>query len=251
MVALLVKVAVAAARWMTSEQAEVHATPLLSIIIPTFNEALNIQFFLQQLQTLRGVACCEIIIADGGSQDETVTLAAPFVDQIVTAEAGRARQMNAGSAVANGRWLVFLHADTFFPANIKMWLSALEKSPHQWGFFPVRLSGDHFLFRMIERGISLRSRWSKIATGDQAIFIKNDFFQQLGGYPDLLLMEDVALSKCLRQHSHPLIFDQPVTTSSRRWEKKGIVKTVFLMWLLRTAYFFGASPKVLARIYYG
>jgi rSAM/selenodomain-associated transferase 2 len=236
---------------MTSGQADSYAAPLFSIIIPTFNEAPTIHFFLQQLQALRSADCCEIIIVDGGSSDNTVSLATPFVDQVIAAEAGRACQMNAGASVAAGRWLLFLHADTFFPATIKTELLQLSESTYKWGFFPVRLSGEHFLFRVIERAISWRSRLSKVATGDQAIVVEKDLFKEAGGYADLLLMEDIALTKHLRQHASPWVFDQPVITSSRRWEKNGIVKTIFLMWLLRAAYFFGASPRVLARIYYG
>lgn len=223
---------------------------LVSIIIPTLNEAQSIRYCLKRLQSIRDRGC-EIIVSDGGSSDGTASGIAAFTDHIVESSQGRARQMNAGSAVASGKWLLFLHADTLLPDNIDQWLEQLKTSNDQWGFFRVLLDGESVLFRMIENAINLRSSLTRVATGDQCLFVRRKLFSEGGLYPDIPLMEDVALSKNLRKSSRPMIWNMPVTTSSRRWQKKGVFKTIVLMWGLRLAYFLGVSPKRLYKIYYG
>ncbi|MDG1772854.1 MAG: TIGR04283 family arsenosugar biosynthesis glycosyltransferase [Oceanicoccus sp.] len=223
---------------------------LLSIIVPTLNEAETITATLQPLQMLRNQGC-EIIIADGGSDDHTAEQAAPWVDQLVVTEKGRARQMNAGADLAQGRWLLFLHADTLLTANFSSFLISLASTEKQWGFFSLSLTGRHIFFRVIETAINLRSRLTSIGTGDQCLFVKKALFLQLGRFPEIALMEDVSLCKTLRQHSSPWVCIDKVLTSSRRWEQHGILKTVGLMWRLRLAYFLGASPDRLVKIYYG
>jgi len=154
--------------------------------------------------------------------------------------------MNAASAQARGDWLVFLHADSRLPDN---WQDQLRRS-NQWGFFPVKLSDEHWQLRIVESLINLRSRLSKVATGDQGLYFRRSFFEELGGYPDIPIMEDVAISKLARQKTTPSIGAYPVMTSSRRWQQHGIIKTVLLMWSLRLAYFLGVDPVRLHRIYY-
>lgn len=221
-----------------------------SIIIPTLDEGDIIAAALMPLQELRR-AGHEVVLADGGSRDGTVALATPFVDRIVTAPRGRARQMNAGAAAASGNWLLFLHADTSLPAEAdRIVAEALSRTPRHWGRYDVRLTGAHPLLRVIETMMNLRSRATGIATGDQAIFVKRDLFEHVGGFPDQALMEDIALSRRLKQYDAPLCLRARVSTSSRRWEQDGILRTMLLMWRLRLAYFLGADPRHLVRRYY-
>jgi rSAM/selenodomain-associated transferase 2 len=158
--------------------------------------------------------------------------------------------MNAGAAAAGGGVLLFLHADTRLPSGaVEAVLDGLEQSGRGWGFFAVRLSGAHPALRVVERMMGMRSRFTAIATGDQTIFVRRDWFQRVGGFPEQPLMEDVALSARLRRLGPPLFLRQRVTTSSRRWETRGIARTVLLMWRLRLAYWRGADPVRLAERY--
>ena len=222
----------------------------LSIIIPVLNEAQGIAGALGSLAKLRE-AGHEVIVVDGGSGDGTPALAAPGSDRVLDSEPGRARQMNAGAAEATGHVLVFLHADTRLPEDALHQLKAFSDSKRQWGRFDVRLSGRRWLFRLIGVMINLRSRLTGVCTGDQAQFVRRGLFEALGGFPDIPLMEDVALSKRLKDHSRPYCIASPVTTDSRRWEKHGPWRTVFLMWRLRWDYWRGVTPEVLVRRYYG
>ena len=190
------------------------------------------------------------IVADGGSRDDTRHIARPLCDRVLHAARGRARQMNAGAAAARGEVLLFLHADTRLPCGwIRMVRDALGHRGREWGRFDVRLDGAHPMLRVVERAMNLRSRLSGIATGDQAIFVTRGAFRRAGGFPDIGLMEDVALSRRLRARSRPACVRAAVTTSSRRWESNGIVRTIVLMWRLRLEYAFGADPERLARRY--
>lgn len=223
----------------------------LSIIIPTLNEAAAIAATLAPLQALRH-AQHEVIVVDGGSDDATAAIAATAADRVVTAARGRARQMNAGAALATREALLFLHADTALPADCAELIGAgMRRTRRRWGRFDVRLSGAPPLLRVIETAMNLRSRVSGIATGDQAMFVERALFEQVGGFPDQPLMEDIALSRLLKRRGRPLCLRARVVTSSRRWETRGIVRTVLLMWRLRLAYFCGADPRRLARHYDG
>lgn len=218
--------------------------PRLSIIIPTLNESGHIGELLAQLQHPQ----IEVIVVDGGSNDATVSLAANSVAQVLDAPKGRAVQMNCGAARARGEWLWFLHADSSLSAPLAQYLSAIDGAG-QWGFFPVRLSGKGLVLRMIEKAIAWRSCLSRVATGDQGIFVNRELFTGLGGYAEQPLMEDVALCKALRRVARPAIPRLPLQTSSRRWEQRGVWRTVLLMWRLRFLYFLGANPAWLARQY--
>jgi len=223
----------------------------ISIIIPTLDEARHIGPALSALQDLRR-AGHEVIVTDGGSMDGTPTLAQEFADRVIDAPRGRARQMNAGAATASGTLLLFLHADVRLPANAAAMLDRVcAQSQHQWGRFDVRLSGAAPLLRCIETMMNCRSRLTGIATGDQAMFVTHALFAAVGGFPDLALMEDIALSRTLKRHGAPLCLRDRVLVSSRRWEQRGVLATVALMWRLRLAYFFGADSAKLARRYYG
>jgi rSAM/selenodomain-associated transferase 2 len=221
----------------------------LSIIVPTLNEAPNIESALRALAPLRAQGH-EVIVVDGGSQDFTVQLASPLADIVLSASRGRAAQMNVGVHEARGDVLLFLHADTRLPADAdKHVLQGLADGRLVWGRFDVRIAGRHPLLILIARTMNLRSRLTAICTGDQAIFVRREVLIRLGGYPDIDLMEDVALSRILRRVSRPLCLRTPVTTSGRRWESRGVWQTMLLMWWLRLRYFFGTSPARLVRIY--
>lgn len=222
----------------------------LSIIVPCLNEAQQIEASLLALQPLR-LRGHEIIVCDAGSTDNTQALASPLCDIFLPADKGRALQMNAGAAQASGDVLCFLHADTHSPQDLDTHIfQALQQSRRVWGRFNIRLSGQHFAFRLIERLINLRSRISGVASGDQGIFIYRNVFNRLGGYKSIALMEDIELSKRLKNISKPACITQPtLLTSSRRWEQHGIVRTVLLMWKLRLKYFLGSNPQQLASEY--
>lgn len=221
----------------------------ITVIMPCLNEAGLVEQSLARVQGLRARGH-NVILVDGGSTDQTVALARPLVDAVITAPRGRAAQMNAGAGVADGDVLLFLHADTRLPAAADLLLTAaLTGGGRHWGRFDARLSGTAPALRVIEFFMNWRSRLSGIATGDQAMFVTRERFARVGGFPDIALMEDVALSRALKRHGRPALIGTPVVTSSRRWEQRGVLRTVLLMWRLRLAYFLGASPQRLARIY--
>ncbi len=191
----------------------------------------------------------EVIVVDGGSSDNTCNKAEPYVDQlIISDQAGRASQMNIGAKASAGEILWFLHADTLIPEDAAITVvEALNNN--MWGRFNLYLSGRHPLLRIIGRMINIRSCWSGIATGDQGIFLTRTIFEKVGGYPLIPLMEDIALSKRLKREGRPACVKQQLITSSRRWEERGIVTTVVLMWRLRFAYWVGVSPHRIAKMY--
>ena len=221
----------------------------LSIIIPTLNEAAGIRNTLSNLRLqLNNEA--EIIIADGGSDDQTITLARPFTDIIVQGPPGRARQMNNGAAAASGDVLLFLHADTRLPDDFVSRIEqALIPDEKVWGYFDISLSGRRYSFRIIERMINIRTAITAIASGDQALFVSHKYFARIGGYPEINLMEDIAFCRCLKDLSRPARIRQPATTSSRRWQEYGVARTILLMWYLRLAYYCGVDPDRLWRHY--
>ena len=221
----------------------------LSIIVPALNEAEGIAEVLSALEPLRARGA-EVIAVDGGSEDGTADLARPLCDRVLVAPRGRAAQMNAGAAVARGGVLLFLHADTRLPLDAdRLVLSGLAHEACEWGRFDVRIAGRHPLLPLAARLMNLRSRLTGIATGDQALFVDQQAFVAVGGFPNIPLMEDIALSQRLRRRGRPLCLSPPVVTSGRRWETHGVFYTILLMWRLRLAYFLGADPARLARIY--
>ena len=221
----------------------------ISVIVPTLNEAEGIVATLESLRGLRAGGH-EVIIADGGSDDGTIELVEGLADRLVMAPAGRAGQMNAGAGAAGGDVLVFLHADSRLPdAADGLVLQGLVSSGRAWGRFDVRIDGAHPLLRVVETMMNLRSRLTRICTGDQAIFVRREAFEAIGGYPRQELMEDIAISARLRSRSAPLCLCQPCLTSARRWEARGVLRTIVLMWWLRLQYALGASPARLARAY--
>ena len=217
--------------------------PRLSIVVPALNEAPRIRAALEELAPLRARGH-EVIVADGGSEDATVELAVPLA-KVVHAARGRAIQMNAGARAASGEALLFLHADTRLPAHAdELILRALERS--SWGRFDVEIDGRHPLLKVVAAAMNLRSRLSGIATGDQAIFVRRDAFP---GFPEIALMEDIAFSRLMKRRGPPACLRERACTSGRRWEARGVLRTIFLMWRLRLLYALGVAPQRLARQY--
>lgn len=227
----------------------IQSSPTISVVIPTLDEADGIVALLDALAPVRA-AGGEILVVDGNSPDGTAGIAAPHVDRVLSAPRGRAAQMNAGAAAARGTLLVFLHADTRAPIETLLRLpDLLNRSGRSWGRFDVRIAGRHPLLALVAWSMSQRSRFTGIATGDQGLFVERALFERVGGYPAIPLMEDIALSRRLKQHGRPLCVRDRVVTSGRRWESKGVVRTILLMWSLRLAYALGTRPETLARIY--
>ena len=220
----------------------------ISIIVPVLDEAEGLAACLSRIEPLR-TAEVELIVADGGSTDDTAAIAQRAADCVVSAPRGRASQMNAGASSASGDVLLFLHADTRLPANAIDCIRRAMESGAQWGRFDVRIEGRPWMLRVIAALMNLRSRWTGIATGDQAIFVRRSAFDAVGGYPDIALMEDVALTGALRKTSPPACIRERVVTSGRRWEKHGVMRTIVLMWRLRLAYWMGDDPDTLALRY--
>ncbi len=223
---------------------------MLSIVVPALGEAANLARLLPALRAAAPGA--EIIVADAGSDDGTrdVATCVPGVTML-TCERGRARQMNAGARAAHGDTLLFLHADTVLPAGFEAAIMrALAEPGVVAGRFDVRLDNPRWAFRMIASLMNLRSRWSGISTGDQALFVRRDVFEALGGFPDIPLMEDVELTRRLKRRGRQAALRERVTTSARKWEREGVTRTIGLMWTLRFLYACGVSPARLHRWYY-
>ena len=221
--------------------------PQLSIIIPVLNETDCLDQGLAKLFALQWITeHAEVIICDGGSEDGSLDIASRYPCRIVHSNAGRATQMNAASKSARGKFLLFLHADSNLPGDFNCFIEADAK----WGFYRLRLSDGAFAYRVIEAAINLRTRISHVAGGDQGLYFERQFFESINAYPQIPLMEDIAICKTARRLARPFVIDSAISSSGRRWQKKGIVKTVLLMWTLRFAYWLGVDPRRLHKIYY-
>ena len=222
--------------------------PALCIVVPVLDEAPNLAACLGALQPLRQRGA-RVVVVDGGSSDDSLAIARDLADLAFVGPRGRARQMNAGAAACCGELLLFLHADTRLPHDADALVRRAMQGQRRWGRFDVAIDSPLPVMRVVEALMNLRSRWTGIATGDQAIFVRKDLFEQIGGFPDQPLMEDVALSTRLKRHGSPACMRERVTTSARRWERHGPWRTIVLMWRLRAAYFLGADPSKLALRY--
>ena len=223
--------------------------PSLSIIVPTLDEEARIGAALSALAPLRRRGA-ELIVTDGGSRDRTVEIARPLADRVIEAPRGRGAQMNAGAAAARGDVLLFLHADTSLPPEAdRLVLEGLRSAAAQWGRFDVRIDGESPLLPIVAALMNARSRLTGIATGDQAMFVRRAAFVAAGGFPEIPLMEDVELSNRLKRVSRPLCLAARVVTSGRRFDERGAIRTILLMWRLRLAFWLGAPPAALARRY--
>jgi len=223
-------------------------TPALSIIIPVLNEANGIVQVLERLQEFRRQGA-EVIVVDGGSTDGTAERARSLADCVTTSLRGRGLQMNTGAARAAGDVLLFLHADTLLPPSALALIREAIDNGASWGRFDVHIAGSISGLGLVAFMMNWRSRLTGIATGDQAIFVTRVAFQRYGGFPAIPLMEDIVFSGWMREEARPTCLKAKVTTSGRRWEKHGLLRTILTMWWLRLRFFLGASPTDLAREY--
>lgn len=222
--------------------------PTLAIVIPVLNEGATLAARLVALKELR-IRGVQIVVADGGSCDDSVAIARAHADGVLMAPAGRASQLNAGAAACQSDLLLFLHADTTLPECSDTLVRSALAGPHVWGRFDVRLDSPRRLLRTVAGAMNRRSRITGICTGDQAMFMRRTAFDAVGGFPPLALMEDVELSRRLKRISRPACLRAQVVTSARRWQQHGAWRTITLMWWLRAAYFFGVDPARLQRWY--
>ena len=219
----------------------------ISVIVPVLNEEKSIAATLQALAPLQPY---ETIVVDGGSQDRTPEIAAEFGVKVIPSERGRARQMNRGAREASGDVLLFLHADTRLPPTAFSDIAGAMGDPrYVGGRFDVELDGKHWLLPLVGRLISYRSRLSKVATGDQALFVRREVFQRMGGFADIPLMEDIAFCRTLKRLGEVACLRSRVVTSARRWEVDGVWRTIFRMWTLKLLYLTGVSPARLKQFY--
>jgi rSAM/selenodomain-associated transferase 2 len=220
-----------------------------SIIVPVFHEGERINDLIEHLHCLNSDENIEIIVVDG-VQD---TLRAIHNENVikVSSEKGRAKQMNAGASIARGEILIFLHADTELPLHaLKKINSFMERREYMGGAFDLGIKSDKFIFKLIGTLSSFRSRLSRIPFGDQAIFIRREYFNQIGGYKEIPLMEDVELMRRIKKSGNKIwIFYDRAMTSPRRWEKEGVIYCIFRNWTLQILYLLGVSPYHLVRYY--
>ncbi len=220
----------------------------LSAIVPVLNEAAGVPELCAHLMPYvrQGV---EVILVDGGSEDNTPELVEHLCFRLVPSLRGRALQMNAGAAAARGDVLLFLHADTRLPPGALACLQSRVTHAHDWGRFDVRIEGRPAILKLVAWLMNWRSRLTGIATGDQAMFMTRAAFDAVGGFPPQPLMEDIEMSSRLRRRARPICLADKVVTSGRRWEQRGPWRTVFLMWRLRWAYWRGVPASQLAKAY--
>ena len=220
----------------------------VGFVIPVLNEQERIAGLLRQLR--ERFPDSELTVVDGGSRDRTVAAALPLCTRLLIGEPGRAAQMNLGGRATTADYLFFLHADSLPGVSAGQLQATLAAAP-LWGFCRVRLGSPRPVFRVIEWFMNQRSRLTAVATGDQMLFLQRAEFERSGGFDDIPLMEDVAFSKRLRRLARPLVIAEPVVSSSRRWEQRGVARTVLSMWCLRLAYILGVPPRLLWNYYYG
>ncbi len=222
--------------------------PIVSIIIPVLNEAAGI---VQQLARLRDFRAqgAEIIVVDGGSSDGSAERASALTDGLAMSLPGRGRQMNIGAARASGDIFLFLHADTRLPPSALSSIRNAISNGARWGRFNIEIEGSIHGLGMVAFMMNWRSRLTGIATGDQAIFVTREAFEARSGFPVIPLMEDIVFSDGLRKESPPACLKETVTTSGRRWEKHGLLRTILTMWWLRLRFYCGANPDDLAKAY--
>ena len=225
------------------------ATAKISIIIPTLNESKNIQATLSSTQISTNI---EVIVVDGGSKDNTVDIVESLGVKVITGYQNRARQMNAGAKNATGDILLFLHADTVLPADFDAMIrTAMQQPLTVAGAFALRINAAQAGLRLVEWGVKLRSKWFNMPYGDQAIFMTKDKFNDIGGFPELPIMEDFELIRNLKSLGKITFISVPVITSPRRWLKKGILQTTLINQIIIIAYFLGVSPQRIRRWYRG
>jgi rSAM/selenodomain-associated transferase 2 len=226
------------------------AQRLISIVVPVLDDAIALGRLFDDLDAIDGLTAQRVVV-DGGSTDESHAIARARADVALRSAPGRAVQIGAGVAASDGAWIWMLHADTRVSANAwKALERVLRDGGASWGRFDVELDAIGWPYRMIGASMNLRSRATGICTGDQGIFVRRDLLDAIGGMPQQPLMEDIELCRRLRRRSRPLCIDAPLMTSARRWQRRGIIATILLMWRLRLQYYLGVSPDALERVYY-
>jgi len=222
-------------------------TPSLAVIVPVWNEEKVVKAYAKALQSL---PCDELYIVDGGSSDATQDILRELGVNLIQSPSGRAKQMNVGASQCKSDILLFIHIDTSMSSShIQALKEAINHHDIVGGHFDVQLSGKHWMFRVIETMMNIRSCLTGISTGDQCQFVRRSVFEEMGGFPEQALMEDVEFSKRLKGYGKLICLKNKVVTSSRRWEKYGILKTVALMWKLRLLYACGVTPEKLSQMY--
>ena len=220
----------------------------LDVVVPMLDEARDIAAALRALRT--GAPAAQIVVVDGGSTDQSVAIAGPLCDTIIATSAGRARQMNAGARASHGDAIVFVHADTRVPTDFAQAIAAALEDPSVvGGRFDVELDDRAPAYRMVGTMISLRSRVMRSATGDQAIFVRRDVFDRLGGFAEIALCEDVDFVRRLRRAGLIACLRTRVITSARRWQRYGVTRTILRMWAIKSLFLLGVSPDWLKRRY--
>lgn len=224
---------------------------MLSIIIPTLNEAANISRIFDNISSSLHDNDYEIIISDGGSSDSTMKIAESFSGKTIISQPGRGSQLNNGALHSKGDVLLFIHADSILPESFDLLISKImnDHNTDCWGFFLLQLSSRRRIFRIIEKMINLRSTVTSVSTGDQGLFISKSLFEKVSGYKQIPIMEDIDIAKRLKKIVSPMIIQTPIITSSRRWEQYGVIRTIVLMWALRFLFFIGISPVSLKSYY--
>jgi len=223
-------------------------TSRISIIIPTLNEENNLDNLLSSLQAYQSV---EIIVADGGSTDQTVDIARNHTVQVVTSPASRGLQQNKGAKTASGNILVFLHCDTMLPDNFPDLVgTVLNQTGTAAGAFRLKINADDSSYRYIEWGVNVRTRFLGLPYGDQVLFVKKNIFEQAGGFPNLPILEDLVLVRRLKRLGRIRISTASVITSARRWKRLGVLRTTLINQVILAGYLFGIKPETLARLYY-
>ena len=220
----------------------------LSFIIPTLNEERTLLLNQIFLKKIRKYLNAELIVVDGGSHDSTVNIAKTLSCNVYISEASRSKQFNLGAKHARGKYLVFLHADTVLDNDAINYLKKVNKNT-QWGFFNIKIKSNNFKYKILSALINIRSRLFNYATGDQVMIVESNFFYRVKGFKEIYLMEDIELSNRIKKLCKPVLIKGLAITSSRRWEKYGFFKTIFLMRFLRILYFLGVNDKFLASIY--
>ncbi len=220
----------------------------ISVIIPVLNDAEALDLALSSTQDCAGV---ERIVVDGGSSDESAEVAQSRGAKILHSFPGRARQMNTGAEVAEGTFLVFLHADTRLPEGFGHHIRRiLTQSGVAAGAFQLQIDASSARWRFIEKTANWRSRYLQMPYGDQAIFLRTELFREMGGFPDLPIMEDFQLIHRLQGEGRIVIAPAAVVTSARRWEKLGALRTTLINQLMILGFYFGFEPSRLARWYH-
>ena len=229
---------------------------LVSIIAPLFNEREYSSDLIENLNFLDGNFEAILVDAsdDAGSRETVTSLMQGLPDhspiRLLNSDLrGRAVQMNFGAASARGDVLLFLHCDTRLPKNAVKLVRKMVDDGVQWGRFDVDLESDGPMYRVIEFMLRIRSRLKTLATGDQAMFVSTELFVRCNGFPEIELMEDIAICKLLNRHSRPGLISVAVVTSARRWHNTGVLSTILLMWKLRFLYWSGADPAKLSTMY--